>query len=612
MNAKQLRLLFPFLTWGRELDRESIRADLLAGLTGAIVVLPQGVAFATIAGMPPQYGLYAAMVPAIVAALFGSSRQLVSGPTTAASIVLFSTLGALAEPGSAQYVSLALTLTFMVGVLQLGMGLARLGGLVNFISHSVVVGFTAGAAILIASSQLSTFLGLEMPRGLHFYEKLVYLSEHLAEIDPLTTVVGTCTVVGALVARRLVPKVPYMISAMLLGGLAAAILNHLVAGTGEGPAIAVVGELPGTLPPLSTPDFSFGTIQQLAPAALAVTLFALTEAVSIARSLAARSGQLIDGNQEFIGQGLSNILGSFFSSYVATGSFNRSGVNYEAGARTPMAAILAGVLLMLIVIVVAPALAFLPTAAMAGILFLVAWGLIDFKHIRQISKASRSDSTVLWGTFIATLFLELDFAIILGVFLSLVAYLGRASRPRVLVRVPDPRMPKRRFTTDPSLPDCPQMTLVRIDGALFFGAVAYVAERLRVIARRRPEQKHLLVLARTISFIDVAGAEMLLREVRLRRAAGGEVYFHQLQEGVVEILRRGGYLEEIGEDVLFETKGESIAAVFERLDRGICVRCDRRIFNECRTLPKVEVETDETEEIVLEGAQAPEQRVTGL
>ena len=460
------------------------------------------VASATIAGMPPEYGLYAAMVPAIVAALFGSSRQLVSGPTTAASIVLFSTLSALAEPGTARYVALALTLTFMVGVLQLAMGLARLGTLVNFISHSVVVGFTAGAAILIASSQISNFVGMDMPRGLHLHEKLVYLAQHVAEIDPWTALVGVVTVAGALIARRLLPKFPYMISAMLLGGIAAAVINYLVPGTDGEPAVAVVGELPATLPPLSSPDFSFATFQQLAPAALAVTLFALTEAVSIARSLAARSGQLIDGNQEFVGQGLSNILGSFFSSYVATGSFNRSGVNFEAGARTPLAAVLAGVLLMIVVLVVAPLLSFLPTAAMAGILFLVAWGIVDFHHIKQISKASRADSWVLWGTFVATLFLELDFAIILGVFLSLVAYLHRASRPRVLLRVPDPRMPKRRFTTDPSLPDCPQMALVRIDGALFFGAVNYVAERLRVIARRRPEQKHLVVLARTISFVD--------------------------------------------------------------------------------------------------------------
>jgi SulP family sulfate permease len=203
--------------------------------------------------------------------------------------------------------------------------------------------------------------------------------------------------------------------------------------------------------------------------------------------------------------------------------------------------VFAGLLLMGIVVFVAPLLAYLPNAAMAGILFLVAFGIIDFAHIRTIVRASRSDSLVLWGTFLATLFLQLDFAIMLGVFLSLAIYLHRASRPRVRVRVPDPRLPRQRFSTDPSLPECPQFKLVRIDGPVFFGAVNYVAERLRIIAKHNAGQKHLLIMSRTISFIDVAGAEMLAREARLRREAGGQLYFHQLQESAHELLERGGY-----------------------------------------------------------------------
>ena len=245
---------------------------------------------------------------------------------------------------------------------------------------------------------------------------------------------------------------------------------------------------------------------------------------------------------------------------------------------------------MVIVLFVAPLLAHLPNAAMAGILFLVAFGIIDFAHIKKIVRASRSDSMVLWGTFLSTLFLALDFAIMLGVFLSLVIYLHRASRPRVRVRVPDPRLPKQRFNTDPSLPECPQFKLVRIDGPVFFGAVNYVAERLRVIAKHNSGQKHLLIMARTISFIDVAGAEMLAREANLRRLAGGQLYFHQLHDSARELLERGGYLEDVGEENIFYTKGEAISEIFQRLDRGICVRCDKRIFNECRAVPKVEIE----------------------
>jgi SulP family sulfate permease len=586
----------PFLQWWPEVNSTSLRADAIAAVTGAIVVLPQGVAFATIAGMPPEYGLYAAMIPAVIAALFGSSRQLVSGPTTAASIVLFSSLSVLADPGSADYVAYALTLTFMVGVIELAMGIARLGALVNFISHSVIVGFTAGAAVLIAASQLGNFFGLDLPRGLHLAEKLLYFGEHIGDIHPYATTVGVATLVAGIYFRRRFPRIPYMIMAMVAGSVASVVISRFFYVGGPAPGIHVVGALPATLPPLSAPDFNLTMIKELAPAALAVTLFALTEAVSISRSLAARSGDLVDGNQEFIGQGLSNIVGSFFSSYVATGSFNRSGVNYAAGAKTPMAAIIAGLLLMIIVLFVAPLLAHLPNAAMAGILFLVAFGIIDFAHIKKIVRASRSDSMVLWGTFLSTLFLALDFAIMLGVFLSLVIYLHRASRPRVRVRVPDPRLPKQRFNTDPSLPECPQFKMVRIDGPVFFGAVNYVAERLRIIAKHNSGQKHLLIMARTISFIDVAGAEMLAREANLRRQAGGQLYFHQLHDSARELLERGGYLQDVGEENIFHTKGEAISEIFQRLDRGICVRCEKRIFNECRAVPKVEIEAEEIAE----------------
>ena len=549
------------------------------------MVLPQGIAFAAIAGMPPEYGLYAAMVPAILAALFGSSRQLVSGPTTAASIVVFSSLSALAVPGTADYVRFALTLTFMVGFIELALGLARLGLLVNFVSHSVIVGFTAGAAILIALNQVENFLGLEELRSGHVLERLGNNLTRVTDIHPLALLVGVATLVSGLASRKWLPRMPYMLTAMMVGTMLSALTNYLLpVGNVLGP-VPTVGHIPATLPPLSAPDFSLSTIKELAPAAFAVSLFALAEAVSISRALAAKSGHYIDGNQEFIGQGISNVVGSFFSSYVATGSFNRSAVNYEAGARTPLAAICAGALLIPVVIIVAPVLAYLPDAAMAAILFLIAWGLIDFHHIRRITRASKAEAVVLWVTFAATLFLELEFAIILGVLLSLGVFLRQASRPRVQVRTPAPRLPKHRFNTDPDLPECPQMKMIRIDGAIFFGAVNYVAERLRIIARRNPLQKHLIILARSINFVDVAGAELLAREARHRRAMGGGLYFHQMKDGAREPLREGGYMNEIGEENLFESKGEAIAAVFKRLDRKLCEQCDKRIFLECQSLP---------------------------
>jgi SulP family sulfate permease len=579
-GAAALRRLLPFLLWLPRVNRSSLQQDLIAALTGAIVVLPQGVAFATIAGMPPEYGLYAGMVPAIVAALFGSSWHLVSGPTTAASIVLFSSLSALAEPGSAEYVRLALTLTLMVGAIQLFMGLARLGTLVNFISHSVVVGFTAGAAVLIAASQLKHFFGVALPRGANPAETLTALFQQVDAINPYVLAVALTTLVTGILLKRFLPRFPYMIGAMLVGGLLSVMLGAPAHG------IATVGALPSQLPPLSMPDFSLTTLRELAPAALAVTLFALTEAVSIARSIAIRAGQHVDGSQEFIGQGLSNLVGSFFSGYVATGSFNRSGLNYEAGAKTPLAAVFAGVMLMGIVLLVAPLAAYLPNAAMAGVLLLVAWGLIDFHHIRKILRASHTEAIVMSVTFLSALFLDLEFAILLGVGLSLVAYLNRTSRPHLHERIPDPTAPKRRFTDVGTLPKCPRLRMVRIDGSLFFGAVSHVAERLREMERSDPEPGDLALIGTGMNFIDVAGAELLVQEAQRLRRDGRRLYLFRIKPAVMEFLERGGYLDDIGRDNLFESKSAGVAAAVARMEPNHCGGCSARVFTECRQMPQ--------------------------
>ena len=577
-----LKKMLPFLRWWHHVSRETLRADLIAGLTGAALVLPQGVAFATIAGMPPEYGLYASMVPAIVAALFGSSWHLVSGPTTAASIVMYSALSTHAVPGSEQYIALAITLAFMVGVIQFAMGLGRLGALVNFISHSVIVGFTAGAAILIATKQAENFFGLEIPSGEHFYETLSYLWYHWRDFHPFVSLVAIVTLGSGIVVKRLWPKFPAMIAALIIGSLTAVFLNYILGEPTSG--IHMVGALPQRLPPLSSPVFSVGIFRELAPVALAMTLFALTEAVSIARSISMRSGQPIEGNQEFIGQGLSNIAGSFFSAYVATGSFNRSGANYDAGARTPLAAVFAGILLIVIVLLVAPLADYLPHAAMAGLLFLVAWRLIDFHHIKTIIRADRKETVVMAVTFFGTLFLELEFAILLGVMLSLMIYLRQTSKPRVLPRVPDPNSPHRKFTSSVTLPECPQLKMIRIDDSLYFGAVAYVREMFRRFREHYPEQKHLLLLTKGINHVDIAGAELLLDEAIARRQVGGELYLYRLKDSASDVLERGGYMEKLNRKNMYDSKEDAIHSIFNRLDKTICKRCDKRIFQECQSV----------------------------
>ncbi|HHJ13856.1 MAG TPA: SulP family inorganic anion transporter [Gammaproteobacteria bacterium] len=589
MSSDALKRFLPFLAWWPMVNRDTVKTDFMAGLTGAIVVLPQGVAFATIAGMPPEYGLYAGMIPAVVAALFGSSWHLVSGPTTAASIVLFSSLSALAVPGSEEYVKLALTLTFMVGVIELALGLARMGALVNFISHSVIVGFTAGAAILIASKQLKNFFGVHIERGGHLNDILVQFWHQIPDINGYVTLVASVTLLSGVLIRRLAPRLPHMIIAMVAGSLLGVWLNQRYGMDVTG--ITTVGALPQSLPPLSSPDFSLDVIKDLSSPALAVTLFALTEAVSIGRSLGARSGQRIDGNQEFIGQGLSNLAGSFFSGYVATGSFNRSGLNYQAGARTPLAAMFAGLLLMLIVLLVAPLAAYLPKAAMAGILFMVAWGLIDFDEIGHILKASRRETAIMAVTFFGALFLELELAIFAGVMLSLVLYLMRVSRPRIVSRLPDPRQPKRKFNTDDSLPQCPQLHILRIDGSIFFGSVNHIQEAFAELEEKHPEQKHLAIVCQGINFVDVAGGAALAAEARKRRERGGGLYLIKVKKGLWESLDACGCLDEIGPNHVFQSKSAALTGIFQKLDKSICRRCDTRIFLECASVERAQDET---------------------
>ncbi len=565
---------FPAQRWLSRVNRRTLRDDLFAGLTGAFIVLPQGVAFAMIAGLPAEYGLYTAIIPPIVAALFGSSLHLVSGPTTAISIIVFSTLSPLAEPGSAEYIRMALTLTFLAGVCQFAFGLVRMGALINFVSHSVVVGFTAGAAALIATGQLKHALGIDVPRGASFLRTWHFLWENLGQINVHELAVALVTLVSAAVLKSWRPKWPGLLFAMIIGSLLCLAID------GEANGVRLLGRLPASLPPLSVPDLNPDTVRILAPGALAVALLGLIEALSIARSIATVSNQHIDGNQEFIGQGLSNMAGSFFSAYAGSGSFTRSGINYQAGAKTPLASVFSAGFLTIILLLVAPFTAYLPLPAMGGVILVVAFRLIDVAHIREIVRTSRSETGILVATFLATLLLELEFAIYGGVTLSLALYLSRTAHPHITALAPDPADPRRRLMdlAEKPLPECPQLKIIRIDGSLFFGAVEHVVKALEGIDRR------VLIVAVGINFVDLAGAMMLNHEARRRRQRGIDLYLCSLHHQVNDFLHRSDHIAAIRDDHVFATESEAIAAVFETLDRRICLRCTHRIFEECQSI----------------------------
>ncbi len=558
-------------------NRQTLKSDLLAGLTGAIVVLPQGVAFAMIAGMPPVYGLYTAIVVPIVAALFGSSWHLISGPTTAISLVVFSAVGNMAEPGSPEFVRLALVLTFLAGAFQLGLGLARLGIVSNFVSHTVVLGFTAGAALLIATSQIKHVLGIALPQGEGFLDTWRHIIAGIPETNIFVLIVGGSTLFLAVLMRKISSKLPHLLIAMVLGSVVALLLG------GEEKGIRFVEEIPAKLPPFGIPELTIGNIRNLATSGFAVALLGLIEAVAIGRSIATKTHQRIDGNQEFIGQGLSNLIGSLFSSYAGSGSFTRSGVNYAAGAQTPMSAIFAALILAVFLLLVAPLAAYLPMPAMGGVILLVAYNLIDFHHIKGVFKASWRELVVLLVTFFSTLFLELELAIYLGVFLSLVFYLQRTARPHLAILAPNPDDPNRHFTNiaRKTLTECPQLKIVRIDGSLYYGAVDHVAGFLQEVSENHP-QSHLLIIANGVNFIDITGAEFLVHEAKRWRRMGGGMYIAGLKIIAQDVLEAGDYKQEIGPENFFTTKNEAVAAIFKRLDTGVCAQCKARIFLECQ------------------------------
>jgi len=572
-----LKTAFPFLNWIVQVDRRSLIADLSAALTGAVVVLPQGVAFAMIAGLPPQYGLYTAIIIPIVAALFGSSLHLVSGPTTAISIVIFGVISTYAEPGSAEFIALAFALTLMAGVYQLIFGIVKLGQVANFVSHAVVIGFTAGAAILIAASQLKNVMGVEISQSTSFVSTLIALVNNALTTNVYALLIAIPTLLMAIVIHKFYPRLPHLLLAILFGS----IVGILIGAPGRG--VAMVGELPNNLPPFSVPEISLSTLRDLAPGALAIAVLGLIEAVSIARSIASHSHQRIDANQEFVGQGLSNIVGSFFSCYAGSGSFTRSGINFSAGAKTPIAAILAAFFLALMLVFIAPLAAYLPIPAMGAVIFLVAYNLIDFKNIKIILGVSRAESAVLIVTFCATLILKLEFAIFSGVLLSLVLYLNQTAHPRISSIIPNPDTLPRRFESVATHSNrrCPQLDILEVSGAIFFGSADSISQRIQVVYKRKPSYRHVLIIASKVSLIDVSGAEMLVEEAKALRERGGDLYISGLNLDDRAFLKRGGYLQEIGRKNIFYNKKRALPAIVSRLNLEQCAICQRRIFEEC-------------------------------
>lgn len=570
----------PFISWIRGYGSRFVKADLFAGLTVAVVAVPQSMAYALIAGLPVQYGLYASIVPTLVACLWGSSAHLITGPTTAVSLVVFSSLSPLAQPDTAVYIELAFFMALIVGVIQLIMGIARLGSLLNFVSHSVLLGFTAGAAVLIAFKQLPGILGINIAKSSHFFESLYSILTQLNQIHLMTFGLGLITIAVILFVKKIRPAWPGTLFAMILVGVLVAVFDLDQRG------VRVVGSIPQSLPPFQIPgNAAFNQLQELVPGALAIAILGLVEAVSIAKAIADQTRQRLNVNQEFIGQGLANMAASFFSGYPGSGSFTRSAVNFRSGGRTPMSGIISAATVAATLLLAAPLAAKLPISALAGVLMVVAYEMVHKADIARTIKATRSDAAVLVITFLSTLFLNIEFAIYVGVLLSIGLHLAGTSHPRIYSVVPDFKTGKMVGSAHGET--CCQIEVLQIEGSIFFGSATFVLDDLHRRLRNRPHMANLLIRMHQVNTLDASGVhilEIVLEEVWRR---GGGLYFSGVNHRVFEVFKNAGLLKEIGETHLHITTGSAIRLCMrESFCPAVCAACEFIVFHECVELKK--------------------------
>ena len=560
-----------------------LRPDLVAGLTVAVVAIPQSIAYAAIAGLPPSYGLYAAAVAAVVGSLWGSSRYLNTGPTNAISILVLSILTPLAAIGSAEYLMAASLMAVMVGVFCVVFGFAGLGVLVNFASRAVLLGFTAGAGVLIAVGQLKNLLRLDVPRTPHLLHTLAEVAGTIRDSHLPSLLVGLGALTAMIVIGRVAPRLPAALLALTGAGIAVSLIGV------ERLGIAVVGEIPREIPRLT--HFSLGwmwdndVVGALVTGSLAVAAMGLVEAVSIAREISRQSGERLDINQELVGQGMANVAAGLFSGYACSGSFTRSAINYQSGARTQLSGVFCGVFVIAGVLAFGPAAAFLPRAALAGMILVIAYRMIDWHGVRRVLQTSRSESGIMVATFAATLTLPLEFAVLAGVILSLGIYIYKSSLPTVHTVVPDSTF--RHFVERENAPCCPQLGVINIRGALFFGAASHVEDELLANHEANPGQNLLLLRMHGVHQCDLSGIDVLEGIVHLYRDGGGDVFLVQVRPEVRRIMRASGFEEFIGHDHFLEQEG-AIEWLFEnRIDPAVCVyECEHRVFAECQPLEK--------------------------
>jgi len=550
---QRLRQFVPLLDQLADYEQEQLQGDLSAGLTVGVMLIPQGMAYALIAGLPPIYGLYAALVPLVAYALFGTSRQLAVGPVAMVSLLVAASVGPIAGGDTEQYIALTLMISVMVGLFQFILGVARFGFLVNFLSHPVLSGFTSAAALIIGLSQLKHLLGVDIPRSNYIHEILASAYAKMGAIEPTTLALGLGSIALLVVLKRWKKAFPGALVAVVL--TTAAVWAFGLHQDG----VAIVGDVPRGLPDFFVPSFELDTIQSLIPATLTIALVGFMESIAVAKVYASRHRYEVDANKELIGLGLANLFGAFFRAYPTTGGFSRTAVNDQAGAQTNLAGLFSAVVIALTLLLLTPLFYYMPKAVLAAIVMVAVVGLIDIEEARYLWRVDRKDFGLMMLTAAATLALGIEEGILVGVIVSLIAIIHEISQPHTAV---EGRLPGtetyRNLQRNPEAMTRASVVVVRMDASLSFANASTFKDLIMELDVKDPELRAVVINMYPVNRVDSTGAHTLHEIIEDCRRNGVDIYFAGVKGPVRDVLAEAGVIKQAGTDHFFHEVHDAV------------------------------------------------------
>ncbi|MDB4292974.1 SulP family inorganic anion transporter [Maribacter sp.] len=552
-----MQKIFPFLGWLGSYQKSDFPKDLVAGLTVAVVLIPQGMAYAMIAGLPPVYGLYAAIVPILAYAVLGTSRQVGMGPVAMDSLLVAAGLGALSITGVENYIAMALVLAFLVGAIQLLLGICRMGFLVRFLSKPVISGFTSGAALIIIFSQLKHLLGTNIPESRFFHQQVINAFQSLSAINFFDFGLGIVGIALIVLFKKWDKRIPGILLVVFIGILAVYFLNL------ESYGVHIVGAVPEGLPSFLIPNIDLNTVNSLWPIALTLALVGYLETISIGKAIEEKNRtDHIDPNQELVALGVSNIVGSFFQSYISTASFSRSAINNDAGARTNLASVFSVLLVVVTLLFLTPIFYYLPKAILASIIMVSVFNLINLVYPKGLWKHSKGEFVVLMATFLATLFIGIPQGILIGVLFSLLLMVYKTSNPHFAelgnIRNSDYYKNVKRFGDEVVLRD--DLLIVRFDAQLYFGNSDYFKyELLKRIKEKGDGLKAVILNAEAITYIDSTGGNTLTRVIETIHKHGLQFYIAGAIGPTRDTIYQSGIIDSLKKEYLFVKTKDAVA-----------------------------------------------------